>query len=114
MIERLQKKCLKILYGYDLSYTQLLQKSGLESMEERRIRQFEKFTKKTSENPKYTGWFPLKEQVRDTRKPRPYREERASSDRLYRSPLFAMRRLLNDKPAITADPNDLTGAYNAP
>ena len=83
-------------------------------MEERRIRQFEKFTKKTSENPKYTGWFPLKEQVRDTRKPRPYREERASSDRLYRSPLFAMRRLLNDKPAITADPNDLTGAYNAP
>ena len=56
----------------------------------------------------------MKDQIRDTRKPRPYREETATSDRLYKSPLFAMRRILNENPAKFIDPNDLSGVYNKP
>ena len=83
-------------------------------MEQRRQKLFDNFTKKTVKNETYKKWFPLKETVRETRKPRPYIEERANSSRLYRSPLFAMRRLLNDEPPVTADPEDTSGAYNAP
>ena len=114
LIERAQKRCLKIIYGYTKSYVELLNESGLETMEARRVRLFEKFTKKTADNPKYNAWFPQKDCIRDTRKPRPYVEERATSQRLYRSPIYAMRRLLNDEPAVEIDPSDLTGLYNAP
>ena len=75
---------------------------------------FEKFTRKTSENPKYVEWFPLKDNPRDIRKLRPYLEERATTDRLYRSPIYAMRRLLNDKKPVEYDPSDLTGIFNKP
>ena len=88
--------------------------SGLETMESRRIKLFKKFTSKTSENPKYQSWFPLKTKLRDTRNPRPYLEDRATSDRLYKSPLFAMRRLMNNNPPIPLDLTDLSGAFNAP
>ena len=33
----------------------------LERMEERRVKQFEKFIRKTAENQRYKDWFPLKE-----------------------------------------------------
>ena len=113
-IERLQKRALKIVYGYNLSYEQLLERSGLETMKKRRERLFEKFARKTSKNLKYSHWFPLKGNTRDTRKTRPYIEERASGDRLYRSPIFAMRRLLNSGETTSENPQDLTGTYNLP
>ena len=113
-LERAKKKCIKIIYGYQKSYQELLTLSKLDSMEDRRVKLFDKFTKKTLENPKYQHWFPLKTCIRDTRVIRPYIEERATSVRLYRSPIYAMRRLLNDKIPVETDPKDLTGLYNAP
>ena len=83
-------------------------------METRGIKLFEKFTKNTSENPKYRDWFPKKTSLRETRKVRPYMEEGANTSRLYRSPIYAMRRVLNDQPAIEVDPTDLTGTCNKP
>ena len=83
-------------------------------MEARRVKLFKKFTTKTSENARYKSWFPLKESVRDTRNPRPYLEERATSDRLFKSPIYAMRRLLNMNQPIPPDLSDLSGAFNAP
>ena len=52
--------------------------------------------------------------LKETRKVRPYLEERANTSRLYRSPIYAMRQILNDLPAIEVDPTDLTGTYNEP
>ena len=114
MIERVQKKCLRIIYGYELNYDELLQISGLETMESRRIKLFKKFTTKASENPKYRSWFPLKDTLRNTRNPRPYLEDRANSDGQYKSPLFAMRRIMNNNPPISLDLTDLSDAFNAP
>ena len=74
-----------------------MEKSGLDELELRRENVFEKFTCKTLDIPKCAHWFPQKDTLRDTRNPRPYLKPRASSDRLYRSPMFAMRRLLNDE-----------------
>ena len=103
-----------MIYGYNYSYDELLLKSSLMKMEDRRIELFKKFTIKTSENERYSSWFPFKENLRETRKLRPYLEQKAKSERLYRSPLFAMRRLLNDKDPVKIDPKDLTGTFNKP
>ena len=83
-------------------------------MEARREKLFKKFTEKSLENEKCTDWFPLKESIRETRTVRPYLELRATSTRLYRSPLYAMWRLLNEKPAVENDPGDLSGIFNEP
>ena len=61
--ERAQKKCQKIIFGYQHNYKKLLELAGLETMEDRRARMFENFTKKTHENPRYIHWFPLEDNV---------------------------------------------------
>ena len=114
LLERVQKKCLKIIYGYGKSYQELLAASGLDTLEVRRARLFDKFTQKTKDNKRYKSWFPKKDIMRDTRKIRPYLEENATSDRFYKSPIFAMSRLLNESPPIPNNPTDLTGLNNEP
>ena len=111
-LKRTQKQCLKIIYGYGKSYPELLLESGLNALATRRETMFERFTKNNLEIPKYKDWFPLKTDIRETRKVRPYLEERATSNRLYRSPLYAMRRLLNEKPPVEPELDNLTGAFN--
>ena len=51
-LEKVQKRSLRAIYGYELTYKQLLEKSELTSLKERRIKAFEKFTYKTVKNPK--------------------------------------------------------------
>ena len=46
-LENIQKRCLKCLYGYDKSYTELLSLSGLSTLEERRNTALVKFAEKT-------------------------------------------------------------------
>ena len=105
---------MRTIYGYDLNYEQLLKKSNLKTMEDRRVDLFKKFKTKTSENLKYQDWFPLKDSIRNVRRPRPYLEEKAKTERLYRSPIYAMRSLLNNDNPVTIDPEDLSGIYNIP
>ena len=92
----------------------VLELSGLEELESRRQTAFEKFTNKTLENPKYKSWFPKKTQIREVRNIRPYLEENAISQRLYRSPLYAMRRYLNDHRPVEPNFDELSGAFNKP
>ena len=42
-LEKVQKRCLRAIYGYDKQYLDLLQLSGLETLKDRRIKSFEKF-----------------------------------------------------------------------
>ena len=46
----------------------------------------------------YKHLFPKNEIVRELRNKKIYKEEFARTDRLYRSPLFKYRRLLNETP----------------
>ena len=65
-------------------------------MKDRRIKAVQKFAQKTSKNPIYNHWFKKNPNQTSTRKPRLYLEEHARTNRLYNSPLFHMRRVLNN------------------
>ena len=70
----------------------------------------ELFAEKTLKNVKYAPrWFPKRDLVRLNRNTSPFLEERAEGDRLYKSPLFAMRRYLNGN--RVAEEVDLTGLF---
>ena len=111
-LERIQKRCLRAVYGYEKTYEELLHLSGLDTLEDRRTRAFEKFAKKTLKNEKYSAWFPLKPPIRTTRSKAIYLEEKAVGNRLFKSPIFAMRRVLNR--TETSEVYDMSGLFNAP
>ena len=95
-LEDMQKRCLKSIYGYNKSYEELLQEADLETLEERRSKAILKFAQKTAKNQQFYHWFPKNPNRQSDRNSKPYLEELAKSSRLYNSPLFTMRRLLNE------------------
>ena len=96
-LERLQSKTLKSIFGYDKSYYECLKLSGLQRLDERRKKFVRKFTMKAASNPRWESWFPLHDTYEhDLRKKLKYREDFASKERLWSSPIYAMRRLMNE------------------
>ena len=96
IIERMQRRSLKTVYGHRVSYDNALEKSGLKTMLQRREDICDKFVSKCVRNTLWDHWFPLQQAPSyDLRRKRRYLEEWAHTDRLYRSPIYSMRRLLN-------------------
>ena len=93
-IEKLQSQCLKIIYGFDLSYRKILEQTGLQLLSQRRDEAIRKFANKCLEG-NYSHWFPRNEAKRQTRRPLKFKEEFARCDRLKNTPVFTMRRVLN-------------------
>ena len=98
-LERQQAQALKAIYGYQYSYRSLLEMSGLSTLQQRRDERCLKFARKLSTDQYFRKWFPLNPVERRTRNPLLYKETRARTNRLYRSPVHHMRRLLNGKSA---------------
>ena len=98
-LEKQQRRALRIIYGFDLSNQELLEKAKIRTMKERRIEAFEKFTVKLSNSSRFSSLFP-ENNVRagnmELRHTKNYIEEFARTDRLYHSPVYAMRRYLNE------------------
>ena len=96
-IEGLQMRVMRIIYGPTVSYAEALRFSGTETLMKRRSDRLEKFARKNYNNPMFRErWFPAAEDTEhNTRMRKKLREEQSTTDRLYRSPLFTMRRLLN-------------------
>ena len=95
-IERLQRDVLKCIFGFKTPYRVALEKSGLESLEERRKSLALKFALDAEKNPRYSSWFPAHEEYRhNIRDKAKYKEDFALYDRTRNSPVFAMRRMLN-------------------
>ena len=117
-LERIQKQCLRIMYGYGKPYSELLKISGLRSLADRRREQFEKFAVNAVKHPVYSSWFPLNRGRSGTRNRKIYLEKLATTDRLYNSPVYAMRRHLNGTPYHDRfnNPNyqDLSHLFNDP
>ena len=115
-LEGIQKNCLRSIYGFDKSYDQLLQESGLETLTSRRTRTVRKFAEKTANNPQFSHWFTLNDNRFSQRSSNIYKEYYARSDRLYRSPMYEMRRQLNnsEKETRTSDLLDLSNLFNEP
>ena len=96
-LEKLQRNVLKTIYGYKVSYACALELSGIQSLEERRQDCFDRFAIKLANNKEYEEWLPrTKFTGYDLREELIYDELFASTDRLRNSPLYAMRRRLNE------------------
>ena len=95
-LERLQAQALKSIYGYELSYRALLQITGLKTLKGRREARCEKFAVKAAANPRYAAWFPRQIPGRVLRERPPYQQLQAKTTRLFNSPLFDLRRRLNN------------------
>ena len=88
------------MFGYDKSYSELLEESGFESLKTRRETAILRFARKIEKNPVYSHWLeenpnPRSQSLRNTKK---YTKKLARTSRLYNSPLFKVRRLLNETP----------------
>ena len=97
-LESCRRRSLKIFYGFDLSYEDLLQKTQIPRLRDRRRMLFEKFCIKMSASDHFKmKWLPRKEleNTRNVRNPKKYLEFNAGTDRLHRCPLYEMRRFLN-------------------
>ena len=75
------------LNGPNISYAGMLDMSGLEWLPDRQFRLLDNFSKKAAEGPKYRRLFPCKELV--------FEEKIVRTSCLYNSPLYFMRRQLN-------------------
>ena len=97
-LENIQKKCLRCIFGYGKTYEELLKESGFATLKARRENAILRFAQKTSSNPVYQHWFKPNPNPTSQRHPQIYLEEFARTQRLYNSPLFYMRRILNNTP----------------
>ena len=95
---RVQKTALKIILSdqYD-GYEMALEKTGLATLKERRVDLCLSFAKKCTQNPKTADMFPLRQSNVNTRNPEKYFVTPASTDRLAKSAIPYMQRLLNEK-----------------
>ena len=96
-VEQLQLRAMKIVYGNTVSYGTVLEMTNLESLASRRAKAIEKFAVKTASNPRFSEkWFPRNENtLHNTRYPKKYKEFNCKTARLYNSPIYHMRRVLN-------------------
>lgn len=95
-LERLQTRALKTVFGWDKSYSSVLELAHLPTLEDRRNEIFKNFALKTAADPRFVHWFPkISETGHNTRNTYKYAEEYARTDRYFNSPVFNMRRLLN-------------------
>ena len=95
-MEKLQRNVLKVIYGFHTSYSEAIEKSGLETLQDRRQRLFDRFALKAADDPRFKKWFPRKVFTHpNLRRELLFEEKFAHTERLYRSPVYAMRRRLN-------------------
>ena len=102
-LERLQRRVLRVIYCFEVSMEECFEKSGLETLECRRLKRMRKFAVKAAADENFSKkWFPTWENEHEInlRHKKKYIEFGAKTNRLYNSPLHHMRRLLNEEAAI--------------
>ena len=77
---------------------ELLETSGLETLDQHRENALLKFAKKAAQNPQFAHWFPKNTNRSSNRVGKKFEEIYARTDRLYFSPIYVMRRRLNASP----------------
>ena len=97
-IERLQRQTLKLIFDFNKSYSDIIKENDICTLTDRRQHLLDQFIQKTLENPKFSSkWLPLKETHNyDTRKEKKFVEKPARTERLWKTPLFTMRRRANE------------------
>ena len=100
VIERLQSKALKCIYGPKIPYARMREMAGVTTLRQRRIDACDKFATTCLKSPRFQKWFPVR-QGRSGRNGEKFQEEFARCDRLKNSPIFYFRRRMNGKEGRT-------------
>ena len=97
-LEKMQFTALKIIFGYDKSHTELLELSGLPCLSERRNQLCNSFCLKIYNNERFRNeWIEERLFVGpNLRHQKIIVEKQAKTNRLYNSPIYKIRRTLND------------------
>ena len=95
-LERVQKVALRIMLKDDyVSYEHALKITNLQTLSDRREILLKRFALKCAKNPRTADMFPLKQTRRNLRRQEVYQVTRARTDRLAKSAIPAMQRILN-------------------
>ena len=107
-LESLQRKALRIIYGFGIPYEELLAIANVSTLQERRNEASIQFANKLVQSERFKRYFPINNcDGVETRRRRKYLEENCRTSRLYNSPLFFLRRLLNQSYDDEEDENVL-------
>ena len=95
-IERLQKRCLRMIYGWEKSYETLLQESNLTTLEERRKERIDRFACKSERNQLVNyKWYLPNENRKTGRKFNKYIEPKVRTARQTTNPVYHYSKRLN-------------------
>ena len=96
-IERMQKKAVKLAFGWDLNYEEVCAAQDIKSLKTRREEYIDRFVVKTLMNERFaTNWFPQRPtNDYNIRNVKPYKETNSRTKRFFNSPLSYMRRRAN-------------------
>ena len=84
------------MFGWDANYDELVSSGEIISLHERRENLVLSFAKKAKKDIRFKHWFPEKDYgTLNLRREKKYEEQHARTERLRKSPIFFMRRLLN-------------------
>ena len=97
MLEALQKRAAKVIFGTERSYSDIISSGDLQLLEERRRNLCLSFAKKTACSERFgAAWFPKRpKSIHDTRKPERYQENKVGTERMKKNPINYMLRELN-------------------
>ena len=97
LLESLQKRAAKIIFGIGSSYTSVISDGGMQPLHERRESLCLSFAQKAATSEKFGKvWFPKNpESIYNIRNPEIYKEVRAKTERMKKNPLCYMRSKLN-------------------
>jgi hypothetical protein len=96
-VEAIQKMCLPVIYGWSFSYRELLEMSGIESLEDRRKRRVDSFAIKAENNPPICElWFKKNDCRQDMRKFNKYKEQRTTKKKQKSNPVNHFTKQLNN------------------
>jgi hypothetical protein len=95
-LENMQKKSLKMIFGWDLQYEDLLVAAGLESLKTRREKRVVRFARKCEKNERFFKlWLEPNVTEVNTRHPNKYKEAKAKTMREDRNPVNYLTKVLN-------------------
>lgn len=95
-IERLQLRCMKIVFGATVSYPTVLESGLVEPLYARRENQFKRMALKTVKQERFEHWFPKNPPTdHDLRRRETYLVPKLRTERARKSPIIQMRRFLN-------------------
>ena len=96
-LELMQKRAMKIIYGYGIDYEELMVVKSIETLKARRAQSSLRFALKNKDTERFKKWFPLSQTERVVRQSthRKYLEKQAKTERTKNNPIQCMIRLLN-------------------